>query len=302
MMLDFRLFLVIIGGVVLICTGCAPPIQTIEIYTNGQPKFAREYKVITNGLVKDSTTVKLIKYHRNGMRQYHQEIINNQANGQYFSWHSTGVKSAEGRYLNGELSDKWIWWGKNGLPDSIRTFRNEMLHGEYIDYFGNGKPHKLMEYVENKKYGYYKEFDENGKAISIEEKPRKPKSNYAVSGLYYYPNDVIEVAKNQTPSPRGELEITDVNRYYLNQERLTVEQMGRGYAWLDTGTHDSLLEASQFVQTLEKRQGIKISCIEEIAFRMGYINQIQLEILANEMANNPYGQYLLNIVNEDFEY
>jgi len=153
--------------------------------------------------------------------------------------------------------------------------------------------------IDPERYGVV-EFDKNGKAISIEEKPKTPKSNYAVSGLYFYPNDVIEVAKNQTPSPRGELEITDVNRYYLNQERLTVEQMGRGYAWLDTGTHDSLLEASQFVQILEKRQGIKISCIEEIAFRMGYINQIQLEILANEMANNPYGQYLLNIVNEDF--
>ena len=153
--------------------------------------------------------------------------------------------------------------------------------------------------IDPERYGVV-EFDKNGKAISIEEKPENPKSKYAVSGLYFYPNDVIEVAKNQTPSPRGELEITDVNRYYLNQERLTVEQMGRGYAWLDTGTHDSLLEASQFVQTLEKRQGIKISCIEEIAFRMGYINQIQLEILANEMANNPYGQYLLNIVNEDF--
>jgi len=153
--------------------------------------------------------------------------------------------------------------------------------------------------IDPERYGVV-EFDKNGKAISIEEKPENPKSKYAVSGLYFYPNDVIEVAKNQTPSPRGELEITDVNRCYLNQERLTVEQMGRGYAWLDTGTHDSLLEASQFVQTLEKRQGIKISCIEEIAFRMGYINQIQLEILANEMANNPYGQYLLNIVNEDF--
>ena len=153
--------------------------------------------------------------------------------------------------------------------------------------------------IDPERYGVV-EFDKNGKAISIEEKPENPKSKYAVSGLYFYPNDVIEKAKNQRLSPRGELEITDVNRDYLNQERLTVECMGRGYAWLDTGTHDSLLEASQFVQTLEKRQGIKISCIEEIAFRMGYINQIQLEILANEMANNPYGQYLLNIVNEDF--
>ena len=142
------------------------------------------------------------------------------------------------------------------------------------------------------------EFDQNGKAISIEEKPENPKSNYAISGLYFYPNDVVEVAKNQKPSPRGELEITDVNRDYLSQGRLEVECMGRGYAWLDTGTHDSLLEASQFVQTLEKRQGMKISCIEEIAFRMGYIDKDQLIALGNEMMNNPYGQYLLKIAEE----
>jgi len=142
------------------------------------------------------------------------------------------------------------------------------------------------------------EFDQNGKAISIEEKPENPKSNYAISGLYFYPNDVVEVAKNQKPSPRGELEITDVNRDYLSQGRLEVERMGRGYAWLDTGTHDSLLEASQFVQTLEKRQGMKISCIEEIAFRMGYIDKDQLIALGNEMMNNPYGQYLLKIAKE----
>ena len=142
------------------------------------------------------------------------------------------------------------------------------------------------------------EFDQNGKAISIEEKPENPKSNYAISGLYFYPNDVVEVAKNQKPSPRGELEITDVNRDYLSQGRLEVECMGRGYAWLDTGTHDSLLEASQFVQTLEKRQGMKISCIEEIAFRMGYIDKDQLIALGNEMMNNPYGQYLLKIAQE----
>ena len=139
------------------------------------------------------------------------------------------------------------------------------------------------------------EFDNNGNAISIEEKPNKPKSNYAVSGLYYYPNDVISIVKKQKPSSRGELEITDVNKTYLLQDRLKVEQMGRGYAWLDTGTHDSLLEASQFVQTLEKRQGMKISCIEEIAFRMGYIDNDQLRSLGKNMKNNQYGQYLINI-------
>ena len=139
------------------------------------------------------------------------------------------------------------------------------------------------------------EFDNSGNAISIEEKPKSPKSNYAVSGLYFYPNDVISIVKQQKPSPRGELEITDVNKSYLNQNRLKVEQMGRGYAWLDTGTHDSLLEASQFVQTLEKRQGMKISCIEEIAFRMGYIDKNQLRSLGREMENNEYGQYLLKV-------
>ena len=139
------------------------------------------------------------------------------------------------------------------------------------------------------------EFDNKKNAISIEEKPNKPKSNCAVSGLYFYPNDVISIVKNQKPSSRGELEITDVNKAYLNQDRLKVEQMGRGYAWLDTGTHDSLLEASQFVQTLEKRQGMKVSCIEEIAFRMGYIDKDQLRSLGNKMKNNQYGQYLLKI-------
>ena len=143
------------------------------------------------------------------------------------------------------------------------------------------------------------EFDNDGNAISIKEKPKNPKSNYAVSGLYFYPNDVISVANNQKPSARGELEITDTNKFYLNQGRLKVEKMGRGYAWLDTGTHDSLLEAAQFVHTLEKRQGMKISCIEEIAFRMGYIAKNQLKSLANQMKNNQYGQYLLKIADSN---
>ena len=143
------------------------------------------------------------------------------------------------------------------------------------------------------------EFDSDGNALSIEEKPTSPKSNYAISGLYFYPNDVVNVVKNQNSSPRGELEITDVNKTYLQQARLKVEQMGRGYAWLDTGTHDSLLEASQFVQTLEKRQGMKISCIEEIAFRMGYISKEKLIVLGNKLANNQYGQYLLKIAEHE---
>jgi len=140
-------------------------------------------------------------------------------------------------------------------------------------------------------------FDENGLATSIEEKPVRPKSNFAVLGLYYYPNDVVKIAKKQKPSDRGELEITDVNKFYLNQKRLQVVILGRGYAWLDTGTQDSLLEASQFVSTLERRQGIKISCIEEIAYRMGYIDKIQLKSLGSQMGRNNYGKYLLKISN-----
>ncbi len=182
-------------------------------------------------------------------------------------------------------------------------------------FYGNGLPKSLkrsVEIVKNNQnavvFGYYVNdperygvvnFDINGNAINIEEKPAKPKSNYAVSGLYFYPNDVVQVAKNQSPSPRGELEITDVNKTYLSQKRLVVEKMSRGFAWLDTGTHESLLEASQFVHTLEKRQGIKISCIEEIAFHMGLINIQQLEHLGNQMKNNHYGKYLLKIVQEN---
>jgi glucose-1-phosphate thymidylyltransferase len=154
-------------------------------------------------------------------------------------------------------------------------------------------------YVNNpKRYGVV-ELDTDGNAISIEEKPSFPKSNYAVSGLYFYPNDVIKIAKLQKPSSRGELEITDINKTYLQQDRLKVEQMGRGYTWLDTGTHDSLLEAAQFVQTLEKRQGLKISCIEEIAYRMKYISKHKLKRLGNDLAYNQYGQYLLKIVEQE---
>ena len=138
------------------------------------------------------------------------------------------------------------------------------------------------------------EFDAMGKAIGIEEKPQNPKSNYAVVGLYFYPNDVIQVAENLQPSARGELEITDVNSTYLAQERLQVAQLEKGFAWLDTGTHDSLLEAANYIQTLQKRQGLKIGCIEEIAFDLGYIDAQQLKRLAAPMAQNEYGRYLLN--------
>ncbi len=141
------------------------------------------------------------------------------------------------------------------------------------------------------------EFDDTGKVISIEEKPEKPKSNYAVTGLYFYSNDVVEKAKNLKPSKRGELEITDLNRLYLEEDRLNVKLLGRGFAWLDTGTFDSLLQASNFIATIEERQGLKVSCIEEIAFKKGFISKEQLLELAKPLSKNQYGQYLLNMAN-----
>jgi len=136
-------------------------------------------------------------------------------------------------------------------------------------------------------------FDQNGKALNIEEKPKNPKSNYAVTGLYFYPNDVVKKAMQVAPSERGELEITSINQIYLNEGRLQVELMGRGYAWLDTGTHENLLKASTFIETIETRQGLKVACIEEIAFEQGYINKKQLLKLAKQYENNQYGKYLL---------
>ncbi len=142
------------------------------------------------------------------------------------------------------------------------------------------------------------EFDADKRALSIEEKPKAPKSNYAVTGLYFYDTQVCDIAASIQPSPRGELEITDVNAAYLKQGQLSVEIMGRGYAWLDTGTHDSLLEAGQFIATLEKRQGLKVACLEEIAFRSGWISAEQLNKLAQPMLKNGYGQYLLKVLND----
>jgi glucose-1-phosphate thymidylyltransferase len=146
------------------------------------------------------------------------------------------------------------------------------------------------------------EFDENGFALSIEEKPDKPKSNYAVPGLYFYDNQVVDIAANLPPSPRGEIEITDVNKTYLAMNKLRVEVLGRGTAWLDAGTHESLLQSSQFVYALQERQGMMISCPEEIAYRMGYINATQVREIALVMKGNEYGRYLLRLVDQDLAH
>ena len=179
-----------------------------------------------------------------------------------------------------------IFYGSN-LPQTLRSAVKRVNDSNTATIFGY--------YVNDpERYGVV-DFDDDNRAISFEEKPSNPKSNYAVSGLYFYPNDVVDIAKNQKPSDRNELEITDTNKVFLSQKRLKVEKLGRGCAWLDTGTHDSLMEASQFVQILEKRQGVKISCIEEIAYRMNYIDNNDLEILGKKMKNNPYGEYLITI-------
>jgi len=181
-------------------------------------------------------------------------------------------------------------------------------------FYGHDLPklfYSAIENVEKEKkatvFGYYVNdperygvatFDKNGVVTSIEEKPKNPKSNYAVVGLYYYPNNVVKVAKKIKPSDRGELEITSVNQEYLKNNTLKVELMGRGYAWLDTGTHESLINAGSFIETIETRQGLKVACIEEIAYLNGYIDKEQLKKLAEPLAKNQYGQYLLNLLNE----
>ena len=181
-------------------------------------------------------------------------------------------------------------------------------------YYGHGMPEILSNAVETAKersmatvFGYHVhdperygvvEFDSTGMALSVEEKPKNPKSSYAVTGLYFYPNDVVKKAQQVVPSNRGELEITSINQMYLDEERLNVELMGRGFAWLDTGTHESLLEASTFIETIEKRQGLKVACIEEIAFEEGFISKQQLISLAKPLEKNQYGQYLLSRLEE----
>lgn len=183
-----------------------------------------------------------------------------------------------------------------------------LILGDNI-FHGHGLDELLSNAIAHKKgatvFGYYVkdperygvvDFDKNGKAVDLEEKPLKPKSHYAVTGLYFYDNDVVEIAKNIKPSHRGELEITDVNKVYLQRGDLNVEIMGRGYAWLDTGTHASLLQAANFIQVMEERQGLKIACPEEIAFSQGYINAEQLEALAKPLVKSGYGQYLMELL------
>ncbi|HFJ9480805.1 glucose-1-phosphate thymidylyltransferase RfbA [Bacillus cereus] len=178
-------------------------------------------------------------------------------------------------------------------------------------FYGHGLTKLLLNAVNRQNgatvFGYYVndperfgvvEFSESGKAMSIEEKPTEPKSNYAVTGLYFYDNRVVEIAKNIKPSARGELEITDINKVYLEEHHLNVEILGRGFSWLDSGTHESLLEASQFIETIEKRQSLKVACLEEIAFRKGYITREQLLVLAEPMKKNQYGQYLVQLAEQ----
>jgi glucose-1-phosphate thymidylyltransferase len=197
------------------------------------------------------------------------------------------------------IGEKFI----GGAPSAL-VLGDNIFHGHDLPHLleranGRAKGSTVFAYHvhDPERYGVV-EFDASGKAISLEEKPKQPKSNYAVTGLYFYDEQVVGLAKNLKPSARGELEITDLNRLYLQQGSMSVEIMGRGYAWLDTGTHESLLEASQFIATLEHRQGLKIACPEEIAYRRGWIDRAQLEALAKPLSKNGYGRYLQQVLSE----
>jgi len=235
------------------------------------------------------------------------------------------ITTPQDRRLFQELLQDGSQWGihiqyevqpsPGGLAQAFIIGRNfigsdgcALILGDNI-YYGHGLSDKLMRAAsqdggatvfgywvrEPERYGVV-EFDENGLVISVEEKPARPRSNYAVTGLYFYDNQVVDMAANLKPSARGELEITDINKLYLQQDQLRVEKLGRGYAWLDTGTHESLLQAANFIETIEQRQGLKISCPEEIAYRMGLINADQVVKLAEPLKKNGYGQYLLNLI------
>jgi glucose-1-phosphate thymidylyltransferase len=182
-----------------------------------------------------------------------------------------------------------IFFG-TGLPSTLRSAA-KLEEGAVVFAYPVRDPER---------YGVV-EFDCDYKVVSLEEKPADPRSNYAVPGIYFYDNQVVDIAKNLQPSHRGELEITDLNKVYLAKKQLSVEVLGRGVAWLDAGTHESLLQASSFVQAVEERQGLMISCLEEIAYRMGYIDLEELRVLAEQMSSNRYGQYLLNLIDEEFE-
>ncbi len=192
-----------------------------------------------------------------------------------------------------------------GDDDVCMVLGDNIFYGHGLVEMLNNAKHNAEKEKKATVFGYYvvdperygvAEFDNEGNVIFIEEKPEKPKSNYAVVGLYFYPNSVVKVAQEVKPSDRGELEITSVNKVYLDQNNLKVELMGRGFAWLDTGTHDSLMEAGQFIETIEKRQGLKVACLEEIALHMGYINKEKVRELAQPLKKNNYGQYLLNLI------
>lgn len=223
----------------------------------------------------------------------------------------------DGSYFGINLSYK-VQEHPNGLAEAFilgKEFIGSdsvcLILGDNI-YYGRGLSKQLQEAAKKEDgatvFGYHVndperfgvvEFDENMHALSIEEKPEHPKSNYAVTGLYFYDNDVVEIAENLKPSDRGELEITDVNKEYLKRGKLDVKIMGRGYAWLDTGTHDSMLEAASFISTIQKRQNLKVACLEEIAYRMGWITKAKLIELAQPLKKNDYGQYLLRLAAED---
>lgn len=194
-----------------------------------------------------------------------------------------------------------------GNDDVCLILGDNIFYGHGLSGILKNAVKNVEEYRKATVFGYYvqdperygvAEFDQNGNVISIEEKPKVPKSNYAVVGLYFYTNDVVQIAKKIEPSYRGELEITSVNQAFLNKNRLKVELLGRGFAWLDTGTHDSLMEAGQFIETIEKRQGLKVACLEEISYYMGYIGADQILKLAEPLRKNQYGQYLINLVKD----